>query len=177
LAAALDEATHEQRLKWMYRLSGRQMKKLFAMAEGNPVHLEDLLDPSGEPVECPGKNGLPVRLFNRFAKVFVRVEGQGLGYNKGPRWYTWFTGPGYYVAQDATEETEGAPGEVHIDYRVLPTTTHSTLPALRSNNRGIARLVFGGMYDLLRRVSRDVYVGDAFRTFPPTAPFLLVRPS
>jgi len=177
LATALDRATHEERLQWMYRVSGRQMKKLFAMAEGNPVHLDELLDPSGEPVECPGKNGLPIRLFNRFAKVFVRVDGQGFGYNKGPRWYTFFTGPGYFVAQDAGETTEGQPGEVHIDYRVVPETTHPSLPAVRPNARGIVpRLVFGGMYDLLRRVSRDVFVGDAFRTFPPTAPFLLVRP-
>lgn len=172
LAEALDAASHEERLAWIRRLRGRQIKELFHRAEGRPVFLDDLVDPAG-PVVCQGKNGL--MLFNRFAKVFARVGDEVVGYNLNPAFVTFFVGPGHFLASEGGEAAEG---EVLIDYRRLPERTHPDFPALVTNDRALLpRLVYGtGMYDLLRRVSRDVFVGDAFRKLPGGAAFILVRP-
>jgi hypothetical protein len=89
----------------------------------------------------------------------------------------WFGGPGHYVAYDAAPGTDGKPGEIVIDYRRIPDKTHESFPPLRSNNRPVGPvLVYGYMYDLLRKVSRDVFIGDSFRQLPGSAPFVLVRP-
>ncbi len=175
LAEALDAATHEARVAWIRSLGGKAIQDLFARAEGRAVAVSDLVDAAGAPVPCEGKNGLAA--FNRFAKVFARVDDEVVGYNRTTGLAAFFGGPGHFVAYDATDETDGAPGEVVIDYRRLPARTHPDFPALRSNDRGTARLIYGGMYDLVRRVSRHVFVGDSFRDLPGGAPFIIVRPS
>ena len=175
LAARLDPATHDERIAWMRTLKGRQMRSLFERCDGRAVTLDDVLLGGDGPMRCEGKNGLSA--FNRFAKVFARIDGKGVGYNWNPPLVTWFAGPGHYVAYDATPETDGKPGELVIDYRRVPETTHPSFPPLRPNNRPIGPvLVYGYMYDLLRRVSADVFVGDSFRQLPGSAPFMLVRP-
>lgn len=174
LAEMLDEATDEQRLQWMYGVSGRRMSDLFERCEGRAVHVDDLVAPDGDPTPCRGKNGL--LLFNRFAKVFARVDDQVVGYNRTGALQTWFAGPGHYTAFDGTEHVDGQPGEVVVDYRVLPERTHPDFPPLRSNKRGGSIIVYAWMYDIIRRVSRDVFIGDSFRKLPGGAPFMLVRP-
>ena len=68
------------------------------------------------------------------------------------------TGPGYFVARD-----DPAGGEVLIDYRELPASHPPDWPEIRSNERGLARLVYGFMLDRLRRVSQQVSIGCATR--------------
>lgn len=175
LAARLDAATHDERVAWMRTLTGRQMSDLFRRCDGRAVTLDDVLLGGDGPMRCEGKNGLSA--FNAFAKVFARVDGKGVGYNANSALATWFAGPGHYVAYDAAPGTDGKPGEVVIDYRVLPEKTHDSFPPLRSNNRPIGPvIVYGHMYDLLRSVSRDVFIGDSYRKLPGGQPFTLVRP-
>ena len=71
----------------------------------------------------------------------------------------WLTGPGCMVAYD------GAAGEVLVDYREVP--PQDDLPAgwpfVRRNDSGVAKVVYGDMVDHLRRVSRHVSIGRAYR--------------
>jgi len=175
LASRLDAATYEERLAWIRSLNGAQMTRLFQRCAGRPLTLDDLLRGDDGPVVCEGKNGLA--MFNRFAKIFARVDGTYVGYNRNGFVQRVFAGDGHFVAYDATRSTDGAPGEIVIDYRVIPVRTHDSFPTLRRNDRPIGpMLVFAWMYDLLRRVSEDVFIGDSFRRLPGGAPFILVRP-
>ena len=83
------------------------------------------------------------------------------------------TGPGYFIA---TEDTQR--GEVVIDYRRVPDCHPSDWPAIRGNERGLARLVYGFMIDTLRRVSEHVTIGSASRDGKDTGNwFVLCRQS
>ncbi len=175
LAASLNAATHAQRLAWIAGLNGKQMTALFHRCAGRALTLADIVGDGDDPVVCEGKNGLPA--FNRFAKVFARVDGGYVGYNRSAGIQRWAVGDGHYVAYDATDATDGAPGEVVVDYRVLPRVTHPSFPKLRTNYRPLGpMLTYAWMYDLVRKVSDHVVIGDSFRKLPGGAPFILVIP-
>jgi hypothetical protein len=191
LAEPLDAADHATRLEWIYSLGGKQQYALYALAQGSPVTVEELVRGPGVVVRHYGKNGL--LLFNRFEKRFVRSPDGVVGYNHSDvnaivrPLYGWVTGPGHFVAYDSPE----VPGEVWIDYRKVGTTQVPEFPPLRSNERGLPALIFGDMVDVLRRVSRKVFIGDSFKgKYPrpdkapllarigglgPTAPFVLCQ--
>ena len=85
----------------------------------------------------------------------------------------WLTGPGYFVVQEAGTEGEDL---LFIDYRSVPEGDVASWPARAHNNSGIAKLVYGGMQDYMRRVSDRVSVGRAFvGTKDRKASFALVR--
>lgn len=114
-----------------------------------------------ETVRHLGRNTLPA--FTHFEKRFCRLPGTsrtepgGLaGWNFHP--LSGLIGPGYFLAiEDASQ------GEVLIDYRRLPSVRPADWPAIRSNESGAARFVYGFMVDTLRRVARDVTIGSAAR--------------
>ena len=82
----------------------------------------------------------------------------------------WLTGPGCYVA------SMGPDGELWIDYRETPTGKPEGWPTPRGNTRGFSKLVYGNMVDRMRRVSRHVTIGRAFRPDKPENNwFLLCR--
>lgn len=156
ISAALDAATHEERLAWMRGLGLRQLRALYALAKGSPVRITEIAG-SEAVVIGEGKNGLP--LFNRFQKRFARHGDQVVGYNHNSTFVTFFVGPGHFVAYDSPE----VPGEVWIDYRTLPKARHPEFPELASNDRFPGpKLTYGGMVDKVRRASRHVLIGDAF---------------
>ena len=184
LAEALDAATHEDRIGWMYSLNAKEQRKLFEMSKGRPVRLPELVGADGEQIRHFGKNGLP--LFHHFEKRFARLGDEVVGYNHNAPLVALVTGPGHFLTYESPE----CPGEIWIDYRRLPTVPHADAPPLRSNERGLPALVFGNMVDVLRRVSKHVTIGDSFKTFDrpdpvpflarigslfPTAPFVLCR--
>jgi hypothetical protein len=192
LAAALDAATHEQRVAWIRSLGRAEQYTLFARCAGRPVGLDALVGAPGQVVRHHGKNGLPA--FSWFEKRFVRLaDGTVGGYNHNDFGLlapvaSLVTGPGHFVAYDAADGT----GEVWIDYRRIPAIQHPDFPPLRDNESGLPALVFGDMVDVLRRVSRHVTIGDSFKakyprdtaapflcwvgaTFFPTAPFVLCQ--
>jgi hypothetical protein len=167
ITAALDAADHAERLRWVRSLRRRQQRRLFELAKGHPIHAADLAGSRAPYTRHLGRNTLP--LFSRFEKRLTRLNGAIAGYNRsgapGPlgRAADWFTGPGYFVAYDSPE----VPGEVWIDYRTVPPGSVVGGPRVRDNERGLPALVFGDLVDVVRRVSKDVVVGDAFKARYP----------
>jgi hypothetical protein len=185
LAEALDAATHEERLAWLLKLGGRQQRHLFALCRGRAVSVTELAGAEGEIVRYPGRNGLP--FFSRFEKRLYRSGSEVGGYNHNPPLVRLVSGPGHFVASDHPSVA----GEVVFDYRRIPTAQHPQVPPLTDNEHGLPALVFGDLVDVVRRVSRHVFVGDAskggegrVKPMPwivrigvrlPTAPFVVVR--
>ncbi|MEQ1505192.1 MAG: hypothetical protein ABMB14_23365 [Myxococcota bacterium] len=191
LSEALDAADHETRVAWVRSLRRSQQYALYALAAGNPVSVRELVRGDGEVVRHYGKNGL--LMFTWFEKRFAKVGDTVVGYNHNafPGWVApiagAIVGPGHYTAYDGPE----VPGEVWIDYRKVPAVTAPSFPPLIDNEHGLRALVFGDMVDILRRVSRHVFVGDSFKAkYPrpdrapllarvggwlPTAPFVLCQ--
>jgi hypothetical protein len=159
LAASLDAASHDERLKWMYSLGRGDMKALFALARGQQLTMEPFS--SSDVVICKGKNSL--LLFNRFEKRFAQVEHHIVGYNVSGRIGTFVGGPGHFMGYGSPE----VGGEIWIDYCKLPQTTHELFPPLRSNTKGLARLVYGNLLDIVRRVSKHILIGDSFKKGKP----------
>ena len=141
----------------MRRLGNKQLAALYDLADGNPCDMDELV--SGEAISIgEGKNGLPI--FSRFQKRFARVGDQIVGYNHNPfPPAMWIVGPGHFSVQNSPDRE----GEVWINYIDLPTETHPDFPKLCDNNWFPARLVYGGMVDILRRVTDGMYIGKSFR--------------
>jgi hypothetical protein len=104
---------------------------------------------------------LPV--FTHFEKRFCRPRGADAvkpGEIFGFNFQTLqpLTGPGYFIAREAT----GRP-EVLVDYNHVPASHPEGWPDIRVNERGLARLVYGTMIDTLRGVSEHVTIGSAAR--------------
>jgi hypothetical protein len=189
LTQALDAVDHPTRVDWSRQLGRREQLALYALAEGSALRVDDMVDAEGVVVIHTGRNGLA--LFNRFEKRFARQGDEIVGYNHndglgGPFNFIArrIVGPGHYVAYDAPDG-DG----VWVDYRRLPMRRHPSFPPLLDNDRGLRSLVFGNMVDVIRRVSKHVTIGDAFKnkspprtlgsrvgSWFPTAPFVLVRP-
>lgn len=189
ISGPLDATDHATRVAWMRGLGRAQQYALFKLAGGKlRVAAADLVADTGVVVVHEGKNGLAA--FTRFQKRCVRLtDGTLAGYNdnadNGPLAFlvAFFAGPGHYTFYDAP----GGEGEVWIDYRTVAREQHPDFPPLTDNDHGLRSLTFGNLVDVLRRVSRDVYVGDSFKDksppltlghrigkLLPTAPFVLV---
>lgn len=163
IAAFLDALTHAQRVEAISALGGAKLqRRLYEAAKHAPtVTLADLVPADTPPlreVVFEGKNSLPA--FSRFQKRFCRppATGQGgselWGYNHQA--LAWLTGPGYFTVRD---DPRGAA----LDYRDVPNRSPDGWPTVHANDRGISRLVYGNMIDYMRRVSRDVLIGSAYR--------------
>jgi hypothetical protein len=165
IASFLDALDAEERTYVVRGLGRRDQQTLYARAEGYaPVALVDLVPPDrGELVEVRhlGRNSLPA--FRIFEKRFCRLPGTSPDSPDGLAGYNFqtmspVTGPGYFMARN-DENTR----EVLVDYTRLPAEKPSNWPEIRSNERGLARFVYGFMVDRLRRVSEHVTIGSAAR--------------
>jgi hypothetical protein len=157
-------------------ISRRAQRDLYEKARGfAPVRLAELVPADRgdlETVRHFGRNTLPA--FTLFEKRFCRLVGTAreapdslAGFNFQA--LAGLTGPGYFVAVEA-------PGgvEVQVDYRRLPQARPMDWPAIRSNEVGLARFVYGFMVDTLRRVARDVTVGSAARNGRPLGNYFVL---
>ncbi len=161
LAALADGLGDEERVRVVRALSGRQIKRLYARAEGNAeaVSVDFLVPPStpkGHSVDWPGMNSLPA--FRKFSKRFTRSAQPGtlVGQNTGA--WSWFAGPGYFLAS----ARPGRPSELLLDYTRYPEAAPPGWPTLRRNSFGGAIFVFYNMHDYVRPVGRHLAVGAAF---------------
>jgi hypothetical protein len=175
IAAFLDGLDHDERLEAMRALGGARLQsRLWDAVAANPrVTIDDLVPPEAPPLReviFEGKNSLLA--FTTFQKRFCRAPGGTpalWGYNH--QQLGWLTGPGYFVVHDE-------PAGAAIDYRAVPPEHPAGWPAVQPNDRGVSRVVYGGMVDYLRRVSRHVFIGAAFRDGKPRGNwFLLCRPA
>ena len=176
IADHLNGLSVEQQVAEVRALSIKNVHRCWAMAEpGESIDLGDLVPPGtpeGTPVHHLGINTLPASRF--FEKRFAQapgIEGELWGYNHQP--LAWLTGPGSFVVHAAGSDGEDA---LFIDYRSFPSGEISGWPKAKSNDRGIAKLVYGGMQDFMRKVSDRVSVGRAFVAGKDRkASFMLVR--
>ncbi len=165
VARFLDALAPSERVEAIRTAGREEQRRLYEAALGfAELHLADLVPPATADlatVRHLGKNTLPA--FTHFEKRFARPAGADprkpehvVGFNF--QTLGWLTGPGYFVARD-----DAARPEVLIDYREVPCDAPPGWPAVRGNERGPARFVYGFMVDRLRRVSEHVTIGSAAR--------------
>lgn len=181
VAKLLDELGSAERIEAVRAVGRREQARLYAAVEGfEPLRLVDLVPPEVSDlatVRHYGKNTLPA--FSHFEKRFCRPAGADprkpdtlWGFNHQPL-TPLLIGPGYFLAHE-----DPARSEVLIDYREVPPEHPEGWPAIRPNDRGPARLVFGSMVDTLRRVSEHVTIGSAAKAGKDMGSwFLLCRES
>lgn len=177
LARALDALDDATRVPLVRSWGKDVQRRLWDACAGRATSLEDFV-PAGVPAQTEvihaGRNSLPV--FTRFEKRFARPPGRDdvlFGYNEGPT--RSFVGPGYYVAHVHPERHE-----VGVDYLQTPpvgSPLPATWPDVRENESGLQRFVYAGMVDFMRKVSRHVTIGRAYKRGVEELPhtFLLVR--
>ena len=176
ICAHLDALSPQQAAEEVRALSVKLVHRCWEVSGPNGsidlTHLVPAQTADATPVHHLGVNTLPMS--RQFEKRFVRSpqdSGELWGYNHQP--LAWLTGPGYFVVHD-----RGADGEdvLFIDYRSFPSGDITDWPARRGNDSGIAKLVYGGMQDFMRRVSSRVSVGRAYVGGKDRkASFMLVR--
>ncbi len=154
LSTALDGATPEQRVAWLQRLPGKQLPILYDLAEGQTLEIEQLHDAEDTAVVHQGMNNMA--MFRGFQKRMVLHDGQLKGYNHQP--WAWLVGDGTFIVVPSPD----VPGELWFDYINLPDSGYPEFPPIKDNKAGLSRFVYGGMIDIVRRVSAHVVIGKAF---------------
>ena len=175
LSDVLDVLGHEGRVHTTRGWGKRQQAALFEAAKGHmPLDLDFLVPASVGPlveVIHDGKNTLPA--FTHFQKRFVKLEGEDFkvgGYNR--QTLSPLTGPGYFVVGLGEGEHQG---ELAINYTKVPKQKPASWPEVATNEGGIGSLVYGGMIDYLRGISKHVSIGRAYKRKEMDAWFALVR--
>ena len=180
LSAFLDDAGHDGRLAALAALTRAQQRALYeAAAVAEPLSLDDLVPADRAPlapVPHHGFNTLPVTASGRsFVKCMIRHEdGAVIGYSQSP--FGWLIGPGYFALR-ATVGDERQQSGVVVDYYRTPTgPVPAGWPRIRPNWLGLQALIYGWCHDYLRRVSRDVTIGAAWKWGRPVGSwFALTR--
>lgn len=153
----LDGLSHEGRLREIRSIPGPVQPKLYRLAAAD-LRLQDLI-PSGilplQEVIFYGKNSLP--LFSTFQKRMCRSKGGARVWGYNFQSLKWLTGPGYFGVADDSDR----PGEIMVDYTKVPQEFPDGWPSFQPNHRGISRFVYDQMKDYLRRVSKNVFIGEA----------------
>ena len=163
LASWLDGLAGSDRLDAVRACGGpRFQRRLYELAAGAPpVSLDEIVPPDLAPLReviYHGKNSLPA--FTLFQKRFCRptpeaAAGALWGYNHTN--IAWLVGPGYSVCHPVD-----GPGAA-VDYREVPPSHPPSWPEIKPNDRGASFFVYRNMVDYLRRVSRHVLIGSAYR--------------
>ena len=171
LATYLDGLSPDARLAETRTLSRDEQRRLYRLAESAaPLTLDDFVPPGTSPltqVIHDGRNTLPLparlRLFQkRFCRP-ERGEGRLFGYNQSP--FLRPIGPGFFVAvPTAGRPAWEARGAVVIDYFQVPdAAVCASWPPVIPNTRGLQRFVYHQTRDYMRRVSKHVTIGAAFK--------------
>jgi len=155
----LDNLSQDVRTAETMAISRRDQKKLFDMA--SPVISLDHLAPEGgtlHPIIHEGINNQPA--FRRFQKPSTRgLDGSVFGYNEGV--LRDVIGPGYFVARETGKDPRG---HIVVDYFMCPAGEVPTgWPEVVPNVVGLQRFVYHHCRDYLRRVSKHVSIGKAYK--------------
>ena len=154
-----------ERVSAVRSLGRAQQRVLYGAVDGfRPVSLTDLVPATADAfvtVRHFGRNTLPA--FSLFEKRFCRPpeedpEKPGELYGFNFQAMQRVTGPGYFVALQDPHRPE-----VLVDYTRVPSRHPEGWPAIRPNERGISRFVYGYMVDTVRGVSEHVTIGSAAR--------------
>jgi len=130
--------------------------------------------PPRQEVIHDGVNTLPLPTsWQRFQKRFCLPDGNGavqarlFGYNEGPS--RRLIGPGFFVAIPTADRPQwSARGGVVVDYFQVPDgAVADGWPRIVANDWRLQRFVYHETRDFMRRVSRDVSIGAAFKREKP----------
>ena len=185
IAEALEASSHTARLDAVLALNRGQQRALYRKAaQSPPVTLEDFLPHGSAPgasIRHHGRNTLPLPRALQFFEKRCCMPQDGnsrvFGYNHWPP-MTRLIGPGYFVAEatkdNAAWEERGA---IVVDYYQVPDgPVVAGWPEIVPNTVGLQKFIFHRTRDFMRRVSRDVTIGAAFRNDKPLDHyFVLVR--
>jgi hypothetical protein len=165
IARFLDGLPSDARIDAVRTLGRDEQRRLYRAVDSFlPLHLADLVPPTAgdlQTIRHFGRNTLPA--FTLFEKRFCRPRGADAR-KPGELWgfnfqtMGFLTGPGYFVAREDPSRPE-----VWVDYNAVPPSHPDGWPALRRNEAGLSRFVYGYMIDTLRRVSEHVTIGSAAR--------------
>lgn len=176
IAAYLDSIAAELRWDELKVLGRARQRTLYAKAaQSAPIDFAHIVGDARprEEVIHDGMNTLPVpRVFRGFQKRFCRPDSEAagarlFGYNEGPtrRWI----GPGFFVAvPTAGRPSWAGHGAVVVDYFQVPDgPVAEGWPRVVDNDWRLQRFVYRETRDFLRRVSRHVSIGAAFKRERP----------
>jgi len=169
IAAHLDALPPEARAAQATALDRAHQRLLYDKAAHAPaIDLAHFIGTAlpGDEVIHDGRNTLPVPApLRRFQKRFCRADTDDrvFGYNEGVSRRA--IGPGYFVAvPTAGRPAWAARGAVVIDYFQVPDgPVPAGWPRVVDNRHGLQRFVYHGTRDFMRRVSRHVSVGAAYK--------------
>jgi hypothetical protein len=183
VGAYLDGLDDDARRREAIELGRHHQRTLYEKAaHAAPIDLAHFVSDARarEEVIHDGINTLPLpgRL-RRFQKRFCRPDGMPnrlFGYNEGPTRRV--IGPGFFVAiPTAGRPTWTARGAIVVDYFQVPDgAVVDSWPRVVDNHWRLQRFVYHETRDFMRRVSRHVSIGAAFkRERPLDHYFVLVR--
>ncbi len=171
IAAHLDGLSAAERLAETRTLDRGLQRRLYRAAEkAAPLTLDDFVPPGTAPrveVIHDGRNTLPLPGgLKLFQKRFARPEAGGdrlFGYNQSPFLST--IGPGFFVAvPTAGNPAWEARGAVVVDYFQIPDgPVPDGWPKVIPNTKGLQTFVYNRTRDFMRRVSRHVSIGAAYK--------------
>jgi len=168
IGAYLDGLSPDHRLYETRQLGGAAQARLYELAAASPpITLEHFVPqetPSLREVIHDGKNTLPV--FTTFQKRFCRPadgDGRVFGYNEGVT--RSLLGPGFFVAHPTAGNPEWERrGAVVVDYYMVPDgEVAPSWPRVVPNSQGLQVLVYHQTRDFMRRVSKHVSIGAAYK--------------
>jgi hypothetical protein len=167
----------EGRARWaeVKQLGRDRQRALYEKAaHGPPIDLAHFVGSAHprEEVIHDGVNTLPLpRAWKRFQKRFCRPADSRtarlFGYNEGPT--RALIGPGFFVAVPTAERPQwSARGAIVVDYFQVPDgAVADGWPKVVANDWRLQRFVYDQTRDFMRRVSRHVSVGAAFKREKP----------
>ncbi len=173
----LDGLPLAHRIEQVVALGKREQVTLWDIAENSqPLDLTYLVPEDAKPSQpfaFEGKNSLPV--FKRFTKVFYRDDqGDVYGYSDTPKLVQVSVGNGYFQALMNPDASEY---EILMDHTRIPRKQPQGWPEVKPNDTFPTNYVYGGIIDSMRRVSRDVLIGRAYKMGRSPLPtwFILCR--
>ncbi|AUX45833.1 hypothetical protein SOCE26_073290 [Sorangium cellulosum] len=171
VAEYLDGLTHDERLRALSTTTRADQRALYNAASAAPALTLDFFVPSGTPrrvaVHHKGRNSLPLPSPLRFFEKRFALPEDGsarlFGYNEGLT-RSWI-GPGFFVAVPTAGNLAWQErGAVVIDYFQVPDgPVPDGWPRVVPNSKGLQSVVYDGTRDFMRRVSKDVSIGAAFK--------------
>jgi len=171
----LDDLEPKARWREVKQLDRARQRTLYEKAaHARPIDLAHFVGDAAPRQEVihDGINTLPLPApWKRFQKRFCRpADGPAprlFGYNEGPS--RRLIGPGFFVALPTAERPQwSARGAIVVDYFQIPDgPVAEGWPRVVANDWRLQRFVYDQTRDFMRRVSRDVSIGAAFKREKP----------
>jgi hypothetical protein len=175
IGAHLDGLERKPRWQAVKQLDRARQRALYEKAaHAEPIDLAHFVGDARprEEVIHDGINTLPLPArWKRFQKRFCRPADSRtprlFGYNEGPT--RRFIGPGFFVARPTADRPQwAARGAIVVDYFQVPDgAVADGWPAVVANDWRLQRFVYDQTRDFMRRVSRHVSIGAAFKRERP----------